>query len=130
VSLPWWATAVLWARRVRKSNFWKSGVREGSKCENLRDQNPEALKSQNSKFHLESLVAPRSLSFDHGPWTHGLGTKKIGAIARNCRAKHSLENSWNQNVFLFVLVYECCSFIKGLRPGKLWLTGRCVCRVQ
>jgi hypothetical protein len=135
VSLPWWATTVLWARRVRKSNFQKSGVGEGSECENLRDQNPEknppeAPKSRNPKFHLESLVAPSSLAFDHGPWTHGLGTKKTGAITRNCRAKQSSENSWNRNVFLFALVYECCSFIKGLRPDKLRLTARCVCRVQ
>jgi hypothetical protein len=91
---------MLWARRVRKSNFWKSGVGEGSECKNLRDQNPEtrnpeALKSRNPYFHLESLVAPSSLVFDHGPWTHGLGTKKTGAIVENCRAKQSSENSWN-----------------------------------
>jgi hypothetical protein len=90
-------------------------------------RNPEI---RNPKFRLESLVAPSSLAFDHGPWTHGLGTKKMGAIAGNCRAKQSSENSWNRNIFLFALVYECCSFNKGLRPNKLRLTTRCVCKVQ
>jgi hypothetical protein len=41
VSLPWWETTVLWARRVRKSNFQKSGVVEGSKYERFEDRNPE-----------------------------------------------------------------------------------------
>jgi hypothetical protein len=57
---------------------------------------------------------------------HGLGTEKMRAIVENCRAKQSSKNLWNQNIFLFALVYECCSFIKGLRPDKLRLTAHCV----
>jgi hypothetical protein len=65
-----------------RSKVRESRVGEGSECENLRDQNSETPKSRNPKFRLESLVSPSSLAFDHGPWTHGLGTKKMGAIAQ------------------------------------------------
>jgi hypothetical protein len=110
------------ARKVECSEVgsWRGKrVREppGPKPRNLKHQNPEtrnpeAPKSRNTKFHLESLVAPTSLAFDHGPWTHGLGTKKTGAITGNCRAKQSSENSWNQNVFLFGLVLNVWNLLR------------------
>jgi hypothetical protein len=48
------------------------------KPETSKPEIPKPETSRNPKFCFESLVAPRSLSFDHGPWTHGLGTKKTG----------------------------------------------------
>jgi hypothetical protein len=66
------------------------------------------------------------MAYGHMGW----GIRKWGLSPENCRAKSSSENSWNRNVFLFVLVYECCSFIKGLRPEKIRLIAHCVCRVQ
>ena len=83
-----------------RSKVRESGFGEGSECKNLWDQNPEALKSRNPKFRLESLVAPNSLVFDHDPWMHGLGTKKMGAIAGNCRSKTELRKFMESKCFL------------------------------
>jgi hypothetical protein len=96
---------VLWGRRVRKSNFQKSGVGEGSECENLsgpkpRNLKPRSPKSQKLKFHLESLVAPSSLAFDHGSWMHGLGTKKKGAITQKLQSRAKLEKFVKSKCFL------------------------------
>jgi hypothetical protein len=88
-----------------RSKVRESGVGEGSECENLKDQNPktrnpEAPKYRNLKFRLDSLVAPRSLAFDHDPWMHGLGTKKTGAIAQKLQSQTELKKFVESKRFL------------------------------